>query len=473
MFLSMLENNNFELTGLLNYNRRWLEKSKTIGGNNDKIYYNSRIILSLSNRSRSYFLERASERLSNLWQTSKLLTFGKWLNTIKVHDLNTDVVGEFVWQNYFTASLPPTRYDLISSAKYAAIRPPWSAMHSAGMIAPFKGRYPVIDTRPYDVFIAQTPWPGVIGRQTRLVVRYHDAIPVLYPQTIQNPHIHQIAHYFSLLSNLRNGALVVCNSENSRNDLLQIFPQFEKQASVIPCAVPDNHDFQYPSRKQLSDIIQSNIEPSTEPIFSDATVEDAFYARNLDASGLRFLVMVSTIEPRKNHRRLISAWNQIRASYMPDLKLVIIGKPGWNVENTLETMKPHQRKGQLFHLTGVSSPDLHKLYNGAEAVICPSIAEGFDLSGVEAMLCGGKVAASDIPVHREIYEDACEYFDPYSTQQAVDAIMRIISEDANNNRSRLVERGAAVGAKFQIKQVKPLWDEFLLSLSGSTRNGAG
>ncbi|MCA1300820.1 hypothetical protein LC062_21040 [Stappia indica] len=41
------------------------------------------------------------------------------------------------------------------------------------------------------------------------------------------------------------------------------------------------------------------------------------------------------------------------------------------------------------------------MHKSARAVVCPSIAEGFDLSGIEAMLSGGVVAASDIPVHRE------------------------------------------------------------------------
>ena len=163
-------------------------------------------------------------------------------------------------------------------------------------------------------------------------------------------------------------------------------------------------------------------------------------------------MMVSTIEPRKNHSRLIAAWNLIRMSVDPDLKLIIVGRPGWSNSDVISSMKSFQERGMLFNVSRVSSAELRQLYGGAEAVVCPSIAEGFDLSGIEAMLAGGAVAASDIPVHREIYKDACEYFSPYSTRQTADAIMKIIDEQECRESRPARGNGCQGGPGIQAQQ---------------------
>jgi len=45
----------------------------------------------------------------------------------------------------------------------------------------------------------------------------------------------------------------------------------------------------------------------------------------------------------------------------------------------------------------VPAEALRLLFRQAVVTVCPSVGEGFDFSGVEAMRCGGVVAASDIP----------------------------------------------------------------------------
>ena len=97
------------------------------------------------------------------------------------------------------------------------------------------------------------------------------------------------------------------------------------------------------------------------------------------------------------------------------LALVFVGSPGWDNSGLLRAMQKWQSSGDLFHLSDVPPSQLRLLYAAADAVVCPSVSEGFDLPGVEALRCGGAVAASDIPVHREILGEAALYFDPYST----------------------------------------------------------
>jgi glycosyltransferase involved in cell wall biosynthesis len=118
-------------------------------------------------------------------------------------------------------------------------------------------------------------------------------------------------------------------------------------------------------------------------------------------------------------------------------------------------------RGDVFLLEDVPAADLRLLYKHACATICPSFGEGFDFSGVEAMKSGGVVAASDIPVHREIYDDAVEYFNPYSSADLSRAIARLIGPSEDMRRSDLVARGAVVARRYGYEKILPQWQAFL------------
>jgi glycosyltransferase involved in cell wall biosynthesis len=112
-------------------------------------------------------------------------------------------------------------------------------------------------------------------------------------------------------------------------------------------------------------------------------------------------------------------------------------------------------------LEDVPSPELRLLYKHARATICPSFAEGFDLSGVEAMMSGGVVVASDIAVHREIYTDAAEYFNPYSVDDLMLATQALLDPACSSRRSALVSKGAEVARRYVSAAILPKWQSFL------------
>jgi len=317
----------------------------------------------------------------------------------------------------------------------------------------------LINTRNYDVFLSQTPFPAVVSRKTQLVVRYHDAVPILMPHTIKNARFHQHVHMANLLQNSRRG-LFACVSEATRSDLLKIFPQLENRSLVIPDIVSHEYYPEMGNQSYIANIIRNHIRPDTEPKFLTSREKENFYVRHLNGKTLRYLLMVSTLEPRKNYPKLIAAWDYLKNHGMSDLKLIIVGQLGWEYSRILESMAPWQQRGELFHLHCVPSGKLRVLYNGAAAVVCPSVAEGFDLSGVEAMLCGGAVIASDIPVHREVYGNACRYFDPYSTLAQAKAIESVIHSECAERRQQLIEAGLKLAPRYLRASVEPLWCNF-------------
>jgi hypothetical protein len=76
------------------------------------------------------------------------------------------------------------------------------------------------------------------------------------------------------------------------------------------------------------------------------------------------------------------------------------------------------------------------------------------------------VAASDIPVHREVYGDAARYFDPYDTASVVDALRGMVyGPDAEAVQSHLRAKGLQQSARYLPAQILPRWETFLRGLN--------
>lgn len=364
---------------------------------------------------------------------------------------------DFVWRDLFARTLPFDDFDVVTQAGYRVARMPYQAMHAGGLVTRRLGGpvYPRLDTRDFDVMIAETPYPGVPSPRTRLVVRYHDAIPLLMPHTITDKRFHQAAHYHALRRNVASGAWFACVSDATRRDLLSIFPQLGERAVTIHNMVSHHYFAEDSSPARIPEIIRTRRNQRVKA--AGALVTRA--GRPPD-----YLLMVSTIEPRKNHGTLLAAWEQLRVERFPDLKLIVVGSLGWDHKPIVRRFAPWLERGDVQMLEDVPSAELRLLYRHARATVCPSYGEGFDFSGVEAMRCGGAVVASDIAVHRDIFDQAAEYASPYSAAQLAQAIARVVDPEQPACRAELVAAGAEVSARYLPERILPQWREFLRRL---------
>lgn len=371
---------------------------------------------------------------------------------------------DFIWRALFARTLPYDDFATVTHANFRIAQVPWTAMHRAALITKMLGYpvYPRLNTADFDVMIAETPYPARVSGNTTLVVRYHDAIPILMPHTISDKRYHQASHYHALRCNVSSGAHFACVSDATRRDLISIFPQAEARAVTIHNMVSHHYFAEESNADRVPEIIRNRLNVSSE------IRKVAHQAKNIDELGregtVDYLLMVSTIEPRKNHQTLLSAWELLKTERFPNLKLVIVGMLGWHHESIIKKFQPWLERGQLFMLEDVPAAELRVLYRHARATVCPSFGEGFDFSGVEAMRCGGAVAASDIGVHREIYDDAAEFFSPYSVTAAADAIAHVIDTDSVR-RQDLVIRGATVAARYAPEKILPVWQQYLMTLN--------
>ncbi len=121
-------------------------------------------------------------------------------------------------------------------------------------------------------------------------------------------------------------------------------------------------------------------------------------------------LIVSTIEPRKNHSYLLDAFEFLwREGY--EVNLCIVGRVGWKVEETMQRITTHPELGKrLWMWNDVKDAELNYLYANATMLVFPSVVEGFGLPIVESLAHGLSVLASDTPIHREVGGDKIGYF---------------------------------------------------------------
>jgi glycosyltransferase involved in cell wall biosynthesis len=156
-----------------------------------------------------------------------------------------------------------------------------------------------------------------------------------------------------------------------------------------------------------------------------------------------YFFFISVWRKYKNIERLVQAFDQFNTKHNNAYQLVLGGGVDKNAPEVLDNVKanPQFELGNIV-ITGriESDADVVLLYDGAEALVAPSLSEGFGLWMVEAACRGLPVIASDIPIFHEIANGLIQYFDPYSIDSIEQQLTEFIARptpDVRNNIQQL------------------------------------
>jgi len=135
-----------------------------------------------------------------------------------------------------------------------------------------------------------------------------------------------------------------------------------------------------------------------------------------------FYLFVGTVQPRKNLGRLIKAF---AIHLRGEVKLVIVGQKGWLADDIYQLPKKLGIEERVKFLGHVADEELAKLYSGAEALLFPSLFEGFGLPILEAQACGCPVITSNLSSMPEVAGKGAILVDPYSEGDIVKGMERL------------------------------------------------
>ncbi len=144
----------------------------------------------------------------------------------------------------------------------------------------------------------------------------------------------------------------------------------------------------------------------------------------------RYFIALGAIHPRKNISNLLLAFDQFKMKTDNNIKLKLVGRMAWKVNEIRDTMQKMKYKKDV-HFTGyVDDPALIDLICGSIGLVYVSLFEGFGLPIVEAMKLGVPVITSDKSSMKEVAEGAALLVNPLDPEAIAEA-MASLSKSAD------------------------------------------
>ena len=243
------------------------------------------------------------------------------------------------------------------------------------------------------------------------VATIHDLTPVLFPEWHDRKNV---AGFAPLLpATVRRAKALVCVSRSTRDDLLRACPEAAGKARVVP-----------------NGLVPSPPCPETS---------SAPHPRP-------YVLSIGTLEPRKNHERLVAAMESIwdaRPSF-PDL--VLAGGEGWGLPGFAERVRRSRHAGRISLLGWVPPERAAAFLRAARLFAYPSLYEGFGLPALEAMAEGIPVVASSSSSLPEVVGDAGLLPDPRDVAAIASALQ--LANDDEGFREAARTRGPERARRF-------------------------
>jgi alpha-1,2-rhamnosyltransferase len=234
-----------------------------------------------------------------------------------------------------------------------------------------------------------------------VVTLLYDLIPITHPETVGPQRSRDFLEYFRQAC-LSTDTLVAI-SKTVRNEVRAAIPDLlgKDNKTDTQSLCKDVRSF------QLGADLPNTKPESTSVDTVDSKIRELF---RLEAKNKPYL-MVSMFDPRKNHSYVLDAFDCLWNKGLP-VRLCLVGRKGSLCGDVLRRIANHpQLNHKLFVFHQATDADLVFCYRNAAAAMMPSIAEGFGLPIVESIHFGCDTFASDIPVHREVGDSMCQYFD--------------------------------------------------------------
>jgi glycosyltransferase involved in cell wall biosynthesis len=240
------------------------------------------------------------------------------------------------------------------------------------------------------------------------ILTVHDLIYKLYPE------YHKKLNYVYLNRAMplfcRRAGAIIAVSEATKRDIVSYYGTDPAKIHVVHEAAAGH--FRPPDQEEIGRVRQKYQLPA------------------------RFLLHLSTIEPRKNLERLVDAFLILR-NRDENLSLILAGARGWLYNDFFARIKAEGLESVVRPLGWVPDEDLPAVIGAATLAVQPSLYEGFGLPILEHMACGQVVAASNSSSHPEVGGEAAAYFPATDTAEMVNVIERLLINKDEYTRRRL------------------------------------
>ena len=248
-------------------------------------------------------------------------------------------------------------------------------------------------------------FPILKQKGVKIVTQLYDLIPITDPQFC---HDNTTANFMMYVgANIKYADLIITNAQTTvkaLDDLADKLGVPHKPAIVVPLSADFTNNGTKDTREEVDE-----------------------QAKEIAGKG-KYLLMIGTIEPRKNHSIVIDALENGLAE--AGMSAVFAGRIGWNVKALEKRIKTHPLYNKsLFFVEKPSDATVDYLYKNAFAVAFPTFNEGFGLPMIEAFMRGTPVVAYNCTgIPETVTENEGYIVEPHDLMSAADRIRTICEQ---------------------------------------------
>lgn len=263
---------------------------------------------------------------------------------------------------------------------------------------------------PIDLFrkkVDATIFPNFTAQRTiksaKKLAIIHDLVYIDYPETVESKNLaylkKEVPRSFEVCD------IIVATSKTLSGRFYEIFTKRAgQQHLILPIPVGESYySTQYVNRSSLA-------------------VKYGFPDQG-------YIYFIGNMEPRKNLKSLVDAYNLLPKSIRSKYSLVIAGGKGWKSQGLLSYIRDLRDAGDhIYHIGYVNEEDTVSLMHHAALHCLPSIDEGFGTSIYQAMATKTPVVANDIPILHEVGQNYVIFTDTTSAKKLSTAISAAIND---------------------------------------------
>jgi len=297
-----------------------------------------------------------------------------------------------------------------------------------------------VDLKPYRdpglrILVPQVEMPLRMRRDgAQLIHGPANSLPLLHPGLPGVVTIHDLAIYdhpewfpsgqwfatrVVVPQSARRARMIICPSEATKRAVIRLFSVEPERCRVIPHGV--EAEFALPVSPSLNAAVKARY-----------------------ALPDRYLLQLGTVQPRKNYVTSLRAIARIPVGQR--LPLIVAGGFGWKYDAVVDAVRELDLRDWVRFVGYAGIPDLPALYQMAQAVLFPSLDEGFGLPVLEAFAAGTPVVASNAGAIPEVAGDAALLSAPEDAKALANNLLRLLTD--SQLRQRQVAAGRARAALY-------------------------
>lgn len=323
--------------------------------------------------------------------------------------------------------------------------PKWSGdnihyIHTAWPNKVFNGSIKLFSQPKLDKLIGQSlDWfysPNLnftsLSKKVRHLITIHDLSFEFFPEffTRKRQWWHKI---INPKKQCQQAEKIITPSENTKRDLIE---KYNLPATKIS-------------------VLYSGISPAFLNIQKDALEKEKEFIRKKYFLPEHFILFLGTIEPRKNIRGLMEAFERICPALAVPHSLIIAGAKGWKNHDLYQRAIKSPFKDQIKFIGYINPSDKPALYAAASLFVYPSFYEGFGFPVLEAMALGIPVITANRSSLPEIAGPAATLINPNQIHGLAAAMKNLLTNPLQ--RERQIKNGREWAAKFSWKKTAEDW----------------